>query len=64
MNNTFGREPTLNTGGKKDKEGNTSMKLSQLPGDVEERITTRAAQGFKRDVAKRSAKVRGNRRRR
>jgi hypothetical protein len=65
FHNTFGREPTVNTVGKKDKEGNTSAKIGKggLSSDDEDRMTQRAAQGFKRDVAKRSSRVRGRRKR-
>jgi len=69
FHNTFGREPTLNKSSGKDKEGNTSMKVtaSGKTGNPDEgaieRAINRNAKGFRNDVVKRSQKVRGKRRR-
>jgi hypothetical protein len=64
VKNTDGRTPTTTLGGKGgDKEGNTSLggMTTNNSDDVIERMTTRGAAGFRNDIVKRNAKVRGKR---
>lgn len=69
LHNTFGREPTLNKGGGKDKEGTINDRSSSSVGgdgaggdDNElERVTSRHASAFRNQINKRNAKVRGKR---
>lgn len=87
VKNTDGRVPSVNMGGPKEDEGNTTMKLkgdgsigtnaspargakaageSPSPGLEDaaiERMCTRGAAGFRNDIVKRNAKIKGGRKR-
>lgn len=65
LHNTFGRVPTTNRGGGKDKEGNMNAPSSRgaPAGEDGDALIDRHARGFARDVQKRNKGVRGKRRR-
>lgn len=72
VKNTDGRTPTTTkSGGSTGAEGNTSLRaggsigggkvVSRKSDDVIERMTTRNAAGFRNDIVKRNAKIKGKR---
>jgi hypothetical protein len=76
VKNTDGRTPTTtHQGGAPEKEGNATMHMSggkrqtatndpeEGSDDLIDRMTTRGAKGFRNDIVKRNAKIKGGRKR-